>query len=119
MFRNFYDVENPMVIDSLWCKNYVDDDEEIVFDIDIVIDTRKLDIEDENHLVNAIEDASYSRGKLRIDCADMDFFVDEDDGEKWNMISISGYVKEYALDKIYDVINSYNVKFIKEKVKEI
>lgn len=125
MFRSFdkcggYNIENPVLIDSLWDKYHdSDDDEEILFDVDMIIGTSRLDIAEENHLVNAIEDASYSRGDLQVDCADVDLIIDEDDGEKWNKLTITGYVKENALDKIYDLLNNYDVDFIKDKVKEI
>ena len=123
MFRSWdeysnFDVENPVVIDSLWNKYHdFDEDETIMFDVDIVIDTRKLDAEQENHLVNAIEDASHSRGNLSVDWDEK--FVTGEYGEKWNRIIISGCVEEDALLEIYDLINDYNVKFIKDCAKEI
>lgn len=123
MFRSFdeyddFDIENPMVIDSIWKKYPTDDDdEEIMFDVDIVIDTSKLNTEQENHLINAIEYESALRGELTVDCADED--LADEDGDKWNTIHIIGYVEENALDNIYDLICRYDVKFIREKVKEI
>ena len=122
MFRSFdayggYNIENPMVIDSLLGRNIdFDKDEKIVFNVDIVIDTRKLDAEQENHLVNAIEDANYSRGKLSVDCADENLLSDDADGVKWNAIKITGYADDGALENIYNLIDGYNVKDCVEEI---
>ena len=97
---------------SIGCEN---DEEEEYINLHIVIDTRRLSFDEEGDLVENLENLKVFyeyddyEAEFRVKVYDILKYRDEE--HACGKVIVSGRVPEYNLDKVYDILDEYDVDY--------
>lgn len=118
-----YDIENPVVRDELWSlpsiscqrkyEGYDDDKPAQKQRIDFIVDTKSLDNESSNRLVNQLEWIALRKDILEHG-SDFEVETDLPENDEWdlNVLKIHGYCTEVAYDDVVDLLNENNLNYV-------